>query len=46
MHRRKYALREIQTEDCGSVEEETVNTKLGTIKGFTEEVVFELGLVE
>lgn len=43
MHGRKYALREIQTEDYG---EETVNTNLGAIKGFTEEVVFELCLAK
>ena len=47
MHgRRKYTLKEIQAKYCGSKEEEAVNTKSGASEGFTEEVVFELGLEE
>lgn len=43
---RKYTSTKIQTECFGSLEEGTVNTKLGAIEGFIEGVVFELGFVE
>lgn len=44
--RRKYTLKEIQAECWGSIGKETMNAKLGAMEGFTEEVVFELGLEE
>lgn len=44
--RRKYTLKKIQAEHCGSIGKETMNTRLGAIEGFMEEVVFELGLEE
>ena len=39
-------MKEIQAECCVSIEEKAVNTKMGAVKGFTEEVVFELSLEE